>query len=148
MDLSTITTPKQWAKGMPRGDRSYREWLRLDPCVYCGRRPEQIRGGKHGAMTLEHIQPRSKGGGNGWENLAPACYTCNGRRSSTPLLLYLVQARPLKPGKHRHKRMRQSEERFTRRQRWVSRRSKPLMYRPRWPEELAEVVTPALPEER
>lgn len=133
---ASLNEASPWTTGMPRGGRSYRDWLRLDPCVYCGRRPDEIRRGKHGAMTLEHIVPSSCGGGNGWDNLAAACYTCNGRRSSTSLLVYLVQARPLKPGKHRRARMGRSEARLIVRQHWVSRRSTRLTFRPSWPEEL------------
>lgn len=40
-------------------------------CGYCG---------KH-ATTIDHILPRSRGGGNTWLNTVAACETCNGRKS-------------------------------------------------------------------
>lgn len=56
-------------------------WHKLkDPCVYCG----------EPANTKEHILPVSKGGTGGWFNIAKACLECNGKRKSTPLLLFLV----------------------------------------------------------
>jgi 5-methylcytosine-specific restriction endonuclease McrA len=33
-----------------------------------------------GADTVDHIIPKSKGGGDDWENLRPAHRSCNGRR--------------------------------------------------------------------
>jgi len=32
-------------------------------------------------MTIDHIQPKSKGGANTLENLQPMCHTCNGRKA-------------------------------------------------------------------
>ena len=40
-------------------------------CVYCGRKPPEV------VLQLEHIHPRSKGGTDNQENLAPACFECN-----------------------------------------------------------------------
>jgi 5-methylcytosine-specific restriction endonuclease McrA len=62
---------------------SYREVLLRDPCVYCG-----------GQSTgLDHVHPRSQNGADGWENRAPACGLCDGDKSATPLLRYLVERR-------------------------------------------------------
>ncbi|POM27734.1 HNH endonuclease [Actinomadura rubteroloni] len=36
-------------------------------CVYCGRRAE----------TIDHVQPRSRGGKHVWENCVASCMTCN-----------------------------------------------------------------------
>jgi 5-methylcytosine-specific restriction endonuclease McrA len=36
-------------------------------CGYCGR----------GASTIDHILPRSRGGGDSWENLVACCLRCN-----------------------------------------------------------------------
>jgi hypothetical protein len=59
------------------------EWravLLRDPCVYC-----------YGlASGLDHIQPRSRLGTDGWENRAPACSTCDGQKHSIQLLLFLA----------------------------------------------------------
>lgn len=44
-------------------------------CAYCG--------GK--ATTIDHILPRSRGGGDTWMNLIAACTSCNGfKRDRTP----------------------------------------------------------------
>lgn len=39
-------------------------------CQYCGDR----------ADTIDHVQPRSRGGVNSWENLVAACRPCNHRK--------------------------------------------------------------------
>lgn len=53
-------------------------------CVYCGIRVGEWRNGRlqHKTdFTLEHIIPRSRGGGNTWGNTACACTTCNQRKA-------------------------------------------------------------------
>jgi 5-methylcytosine-specific restriction endonuclease McrA len=43
-------------------------------CQYCGRSaPPQD-------LTLDHVVPRSRGGGSGWENLVACCRPCNNRK--------------------------------------------------------------------
>lgn len=37
-------------------------------CVYCGSSKE---------LTIDHVLPKSRGGGNGWLNLATSCIKCN-----------------------------------------------------------------------
>ena len=37
-------------------------------CVYCGSKKN---------LTVDHIQPKSKGGPNTWQNLVTCCGTCN-----------------------------------------------------------------------
>jgi 5-methylcytosine-specific restriction endonuclease McrA len=45
-------------------------------CAYCG---------APGANTVDHVQPRSKGGKSSWMNLVAACRECNNRkRNRTP----------------------------------------------------------------
>jgi 5-methylcytosine-specific restriction endonuclease McrA len=39
-------------------------------CGYCGK----------AASTVDHVLPRSRGGGNTWENTVAACGRCNGRK--------------------------------------------------------------------
>ncbi|WP_210479547.1 HNH endonuclease [Naasia sp. SYSU D00948] len=36
-------------------------------CAYCG----------HGATTVDHVLPRSRGGADSWENLVACCLGCN-----------------------------------------------------------------------
>jgi 5-methylcytosine-specific restriction endonuclease McrA len=45
----------------------FREYGKL--CAYCGY--------EDSVMTVDHIIPRSRGGGNERENLLPACRKCN-----------------------------------------------------------------------
>lgn len=42
-------------------------------CHYCGH---------IGALTFDHVLPRSKGGDNSAENLVPCCYSCNSAKGS------------------------------------------------------------------
>jgi len=43
-------------------------------CQYCGERlPKAI-------LTIDHVQPRSKGGETCWENVVAACASCNRRK--------------------------------------------------------------------
>lgn len=46
-------------------------------CQYCGT--------KRGEMTLDHVVPRSRGGGWTWENLVTACQKCNARKGDRSL---------------------------------------------------------------
>lgn len=39
---------------------------------------------KFSRATLDHVVPRSMGGGNNWENLIAACAWCNNARSNQP----------------------------------------------------------------
>lgn len=40
-------------------------------CVYCGARDE---------LTFDHVRPRSRGHGHGWENTVLACVACNQKK--------------------------------------------------------------------
>ncbi len=42
-------------------------------CSYCGCRTN---------LTLDHVVPRSQGGGDAWENLTTACHECNTRKGN------------------------------------------------------------------
>lgn len=33
-------------------------------------------------LTLDHVIPRSRGGGNGWTNVVAACFPCNNKKGS------------------------------------------------------------------
>lgn len=43
-------------------------------CQYCGAQPGR------GALTIDHVVPRSMGGGKTWQNLVTACMPCNRRK--------------------------------------------------------------------
>lgn len=60
-------------------------------CQYCST--------KRGEMTLDHVVPRSRGGGSTWENLVTACQKCNARKgdrslSESGMKLLSTPARP------------------------------------------------------
>lgn len=44
-------------------------------CQYC----HQVLPPK--SLTLDHVLPRSRGGGSTWENLVACCYPCNNRKA-------------------------------------------------------------------
>lgn len=52
-----------------------RNVLRRDhyACQYCG---------SHDDLTLDHVQPRSRGGKHGWDNVVTACRACNQRKGN------------------------------------------------------------------
>jgi 5-methylcytosine-specific restriction endonuclease McrA len=45
-------------------------------CQYCYRVLPSVE------LTLDHVQPRSRGGGSSWENLVACCHPCNNRKGS------------------------------------------------------------------
>ena len=45
-------------------------------CQYCGARPLKKE------LTLDHVIPKSRGGGNTWENLVSACKKCNQKKGN------------------------------------------------------------------
>jgi 5-methylcytosine-specific restriction endonuclease McrA len=55
-------------------------WRDQNKCQYCSKELESQ------SLTLDHIIPRSKGGGNTWINLVAACKKCNQRKGDrTPI---------------------------------------------------------------
>jgi 5-methylcytosine-specific restriction endonuclease McrA len=46
-------------------------------CQYCGSQDRHL--------TVDHIVPRAKGGGNTWENLVAACKRCNNHKGGRTL---------------------------------------------------------------
>jgi 5-methylcytosine-specific restriction endonuclease McrA len=85
--IKTASTPvpapevivlKQYGERPPRGIKFSRPNLyRRDEstCQYCG---DQL---PHRKLTIEHILPRSRGGGTSWENCVAACSSCNSRKA-------------------------------------------------------------------
>ncbi len=60
-------------------------------CQYCGN--------KSGPLTLDHVIPREKGGGENWDNLVTACQPCNRKKGNrTPeeanMKLYRIPWKP------------------------------------------------------
>ena len=47
-------------------------------CQYCGTATDP--------MTIDHVIPRVRGGGEMWENLVCACVTCNNKKGNRTLL--------------------------------------------------------------
>lgn len=58
----------------------YADLIERDPCVYCGAPSESI----------DHIDPVAVGGDSDWNNLAPACLTCNSSKGAKSLLRFLM----------------------------------------------------------
>jgi 5-methylcytosine-specific restriction endonuclease McrA len=63
---------------VPRGDRrkvSRRAILARDrhSCQYCGSRSH---------LTIDHVVPRSRGGGSTWDNIVTSCAPCNSRKGA------------------------------------------------------------------
>lgn len=62
-------------------------------CQYCSTRP------KPDALTIDHVVPRSQGGGSTWENCVLACIDCNHRKADrTPKQARMkMMAEPVRP---------------------------------------------------
>jgi len=62
-------------------------------CQYCGDRPGTDE------LTIDHVMPRSRGGGSSWENCVLACMHCNKRKADrTPEEAnMLLRKKPTKP---------------------------------------------------
>jgi 5-methylcytosine-specific restriction endonuclease McrA len=54
-------------------------------CQYCGR---DLREAKPSEVHLDHLRPRSAGGGDGERNLVTACRSCNCARKEMPWTAY------------------------------------------------------------
>lgn len=53
-------------------------------CVYCGNTfPEE-------QLTLDHVEPRVRGGDNSEGNLVSACRACNARKGGAPAWAFLA----------------------------------------------------------
>jgi len=67
-----VKLPYDLMHGVPRVSK--RQVLIRDnrKCAYCGQF----------ADTIDHVHPRSKGGGNTWDNLVAACRSCNHKKGN------------------------------------------------------------------
>ena len=59
-------------------------------CVYCG-------GIKK--LTIDHVIPKSRGGGNTWENMVTCCFDCNSKKGNkTPKEANMIlRVKPYEP---------------------------------------------------
>ncbi len=74
------------------------EWLLIKEmycglCAYCGL-PTEL-------LTLDHIVPISKGGDHSFDNIAPACRSCNARKHDIDLLVFITRLATLGPPQRR-----------------------------------------------
>lgn len=66
-------------------------------CQYCNRHKSEFRHFEF--LTRDHVQPKSRGGPNTWENLVTTCSTCNnkkGDRTPEEANMKLLK-KPIKP---------------------------------------------------
>ena len=61
--------------------QKWKQLIRRDPCAYCG--------GPGG--TMDHIRPQASGGQADWKNVTGACRSCNNKKCSWPLLMFLAR---------------------------------------------------------
>jgi hypothetical protein len=75
--------PGPGAGGAGRRERVFRR--DAFRCVYCGETfPEE-------QLTLDHVEPRMRGGDHSEGNLVTACRTCNTAKGSMPAWAYLAE---------------------------------------------------------
>ncbi len=60
----------------------WHEILYRDPCCYCGLAP---------VASMDHIQPRARGGGSAWWNITGACRQCNTLKGSGSMLAFVAK---------------------------------------------------------
>ncbi len=85
-----VRVPYRATVPMTRAALMHRDRFR---CGYCG--------GK--ADTIDHVQPRSRGGGHSWENCVACCASCNHRKADRLLseLGWKLRVEPRAPqGRH------------------------------------------------
>lgn len=65
-------------------------------CQYCG------KGFSTSELSLDHVVPRSQGGGASWQNLVCCCVSCNSRKGGrTPVQAHMpLIRRPVRPPYH------------------------------------------------
>lgn len=58
-------------------------------CQYCGAQPGSEE------LTIDHVQPRSRGGTSTWENCVLACIECNSKKADrTPIEAHMPLRKP------------------------------------------------------
>lgn len=97
---------------MPRGEVKFnrRNVYARDnnQCQYCGRKFSSSE------LSLDHIVPRSQGGGDSWENVVCCCVTCNVRKGGrTPFQASMRLIRkPVKPRRSPTLTLKLSDDRY------------------------------------
>jgi 5-methylcytosine-specific restriction endonuclease McrA len=95
--VSYHSLPCRVIEGMTRGEyeRLRAELVEeaLGLCPYCVQPfPVVVRNQwARPQATVEHIEPRSRGGTDQRSNLTVACYSCNSSKSDKPLIVFLAQ---------------------------------------------------------
>jgi 5-methylcytosine-specific restriction endonuclease McrA len=69
--VAYIRIPRRWQPPVSRRAVLARDGY---ACQYCGAQPGRA------ALTIDHVVPRSQGGGKTWDNLVTACMPCNRRK--------------------------------------------------------------------
>lgn len=69
--LAYVRLPHRWQLPVSRRGVLARDHY---TCQYCGAMPGRQ------ALTIDHLVPRSRGGGRTWHNLVAACAPCNRRK--------------------------------------------------------------------
>lgn len=75
-----VNVPQRGAMWSRRGVLSRDSYT----CIYCGIRPGDKQRGRwvtRADLTIDHLIPRSRRGGNTWSNTACACRWCNHRKA-------------------------------------------------------------------
>ena len=87
-------TTKKNEDARSRGDWQGMNWIRQEKrlaiylrdglaCCYCG---DSVENGAK--LSLDHVQPHSKGGSNEAENLVTCCSRCNSARGNRPVATF------------------------------------------------------------
>lgn len=63
---------QEWKKKRKKDLGARQNWL----CFYCRRQLSKA------TLTIDHIIPKSKGGGNHIDNMVGACFPCNNQRGN------------------------------------------------------------------
>jgi 5-methylcytosine-specific restriction endonuclease McrA len=69
--VTYVRIPRRWRLPVSRRGVLARDGY---TCQYCGHQPGKAH------LTVDHVVPRSQGGGKSWENLVAACAPCNRRK--------------------------------------------------------------------
>lgn len=96
--MSFHSLPCRVIEGMTRGEYVVLRTVLADQycwvCPYCSK-PLPAPNGQWDRQqaTVDHLEPRTNGGGDEWDNLVPACLRCNSSKADKTLLVFLLQKR-------------------------------------------------------